>query len=329
MERITIELEAVTPVFAHVEPDGDARWRAAPFRGLARWWFRAVVGAAKPPGEVRKDEAALFGTAEQPSAVAFRVFSEPSSSSRTIDADINPGSKRSARRKAIPPGGRATLEIVSARRDGTQNVRRAYAALWVALHLGGLGQRSRRGAGSIKLTSVAGPDVMPAPIAAKDAASYARELEDGLRSARKVLGVTSLRAISGDGEFPLLHPGCAQVHVAAPGWPAREDAAREALMSIRRQPEFHQAGRQEFEFGGIKPRLASPLWVRFAVLNPVIVVLTLFEHRAATRLGAKWVQAKGLAKAIVEKTPAPSSVDPGEWQPATMLAVDLDGVDHA
>ena len=59
MEKISIEVEAVTATFLHVEPQGEARWRAAPFRGLARWWYRAVVGAAFSPEIVRKKEESL------------------------------------------------------------------------------------------------------------------------------------------------------------------------------------------------------------------------------------------------------------------------------
>jgi CRISPR/Cas system CMR-associated protein Cmr1 (group 7 of RAMP superfamily) len=46
LDRIEMAIETVTPTFLHVEPEGEARWRAAPFRGLARWWFRAIAGAA-------------------------------------------------------------------------------------------------------------------------------------------------------------------------------------------------------------------------------------------------------------------------------------------
>lgn len=148
------------------------------------------------------------------------------------------------------------------------------------------------------MTSVTGLDVAPVPITAHDAGEYARELDAGLREARDVLGATLLRAIRGGAEFPVLHPACAHVHVAAPRWPAPEHAARRELMGVRRRPEFHQTGQPEFEFGGIKPRLASPLWVRFAELNPTVVVLTLFEHQAATSLRARWARAKEMMRAI-------------------------------
>lgn len=304
LERITITLETLTAVFAHVQPEGDARWRAAPFRGLARWWFRAVTGAAKPPDQVRQDEAALFGTAERSSHVAFRVFPEMGGahSSRIIDADINPGSRNSAKRKAIAPGGRAVLEIVPTRRDGDgmRDLHRAYAALWVALHLGGLGQRSRRGAGSIRIVSVAGAEAALPAISVRDARQYALELQAGLREVRKLLGATALRAIRGDAdaEYPVLHPSCADVRVCAPPWPVAEQEARRALMDVRRHEKFHASRRREYEFGGVNPRLASPLWVRIASLNPSVVVLTLFKHRAAGALGAQWDRARDLMAEI-------------------------------
>lgn len=316
MERVTIGLETVTATFVHVDPQSDARWRAAPFRGLARWWFRAIVGATKDPAGVRRDEAALFGTAEHPSRVAFRVFPGPPGPASSWSAPINPGSsKKIAPRKALPPGARATLEILSTIRgqESKLALRCAYAALWVALHLGGVGQRSRRGSGSIRITHVEGVDEVPAPVEVAAADTYAAKIEAGLAQARMVLGASVLRTIPGLAEFPMLHPGCARVRVAAPQWPPGEAQARTALMTVRRRPEYHGSSGGEYEFGSIKPRLASPLWVRFGALNPTLVVLALFKHAAASRLGAQWEKAEDLMNSL-----DPEGVD-----------IDLGGHGHA
>lgn len=309
MERIAIELETVTATFLHVLPEGEARWRAAPFRGLARWWFRALVGAVHPVGRVRELEAELFGTTEAASPVLVRVFPAPGTRLPNIEASINPGSTGSAARKAIPPGTRATLELVASRGGphGRAAVREAYAAIWTALHLGGVGQRARRGGGCLQLRAVHGLDDGPGPITAREPKEYAVQLEAGLEAVRRILRATAFRRLSDVGEFPVLHPATAKIRVGRLSVPHDRDARggprengvpeavlRGALMGLRRDHHRRPDGRREYEFGGISPRLASPLWIRIADRRPDggVAVMTLLKHAKPEQLGAQWVQAE-------------------------------------
>lgn len=307
MERITIELEAVTAVLLHVSPGEKPRWRAAPFRGLTRWWFRAVVGAAQPPQEVRKQEQALFGTAEAASPIVFRVLPHGDPSKDIVDTEINPGvEKRSGQTKGFKPGSRVTLELLSApwvKGDDARNtVRSTYAAVWTAVHFGGIGQRCRRGAGSLRMCAVERlPDGLPGPVEATAPHAYAAALKAGLAQVRRVLGASELRAFKPaqttlrQAEFPVLHPNTAVSQVSfANEWKSdrRDDASqpvRRALMTLRRDGRWHQSQRQEVEFGAVRPsRVASPLWIRIADSSAAgsLVVATLLRHDGAR--GARW-----------------------------------------
>jgi hypothetical protein len=71
-------------------------------------------------------------------------------------------------------------------------------------------------------------------------------------------------------------------------------------MNLRRNRSWHTSG-SEPEFGGIKPRLASPLWLRIAEVFPAqngkhraLVVATLLRHAGAR--GATWARVEEMLK---------------------------------
>jgi CRISPR-associated protein Cmr1 len=298
MKTISVEIEAVTAAMVHVEPKEDARWRAAPFRGAMRYWFRAVVGAGGDSTRVREEENALFGTAEHSSPVVVRVLPRQGQHKRV---SINPGGKGSqAQTGALGSGAQATIELASApwaRGDATTAVEKGYAALWVAVHLGGIGQRSRRGAGSIRMLSAEGlPDRLPPPIDAVDAGSYASQLSAGLAAVRATLGVARYRPLGMEAEFPILHPACALVRVAMLGGGpfTDEEKIREAIMKHRRDRHRTPDRKGELEFGEVNPRrVASPVWVRVAQMTgtTTLVVATLLRHNLGTAPRPDWENA--------------------------------------
>lgn len=303
MRKITIGLETLTAAFVHADTE-EARWRAAPFRGLARYWFRAVTGASLAQDHVRIAEAELFGTSETASPVAFRLLAAPA---RTpVEVDVNPGGERSGRRQAfLPPAALKLAVQANAWTKGAEAerlVQQAYAAVWLSVHLGGVGQRARRGGGSLRMTAVEPSAALPVPANAASAEALAAQLKDGIAACRHILGAERLRpAAGGRPEFPVLLPPSAEVVVAETGWGPSEEAVRLRLMNLRRschRPGTPQGGRRfEPEFGAIGARgdrIASPLWVRVARIDPprTLVVVTLMRHQGAERLGADWRHAE-------------------------------------
>jgi CRISPR type III-B/RAMP module RAMP protein Cmr1 len=284
MDRIRVTLEPVTAAFVHIEPEGEACWRAAPFRGLIRWWFRAVVGAATSKEELRQREARIFGTAESASSVAIRIRQRGMhSGSFAINPSNATDPRYTATRKAlVPRNAKVELEIAPTDLRGSfEAVREAYAALWVASHFGGIGQRSRRGAGSLRLVAVTGIDQL-GPITATDHQEYAKALSAGLRVARRLANASNLRSGGPESGFPVLHPDCAAVWVVRGPGHGDETEVRRYLMDIRRGLPTHRSRPVEPEFGlAGRRRLASPVWVRVADFNRqrTLFVVTLFRHR--------------------------------------------------
>lgn len=290
MHRIAVELEAVTATLVHVEPGGEPRWRAAPFRGLMRWWFRAIVGAALPARDLRTREEAVFGTAERASPVIVRVF--PVGAARPVETEINAGGARPGRTMGLPAGSRVRVELLPAPSQDRSMLNEAYGALWAAVHFGGVGLRTRRGAGSLRMISLDGIDgpgmVVPGP---PDA--YASALAQGLRRVRGLLRAPADLRLAAS-SYPTLHPASCTVTVAhVPAWTpqAGGDASlpiRRQIMALRRNGPWHQSHRAEPEFGGVQPRMASPLWVRVADAGPAgsLLVASVFRHAGAK--GANW-----------------------------------------
>jgi CRISPR type III-B/RAMP module RAMP protein Cmr1 len=301
MSKISIELETVTATFLHVEPKEEARWRAAPFRGMARWWFRAVVGASFPTKDVSRLEAELFGSTSgieiKPSKIVFRIL-DPSPSSRSTRAEVNPGGSRGGECGALPAKCSATLELKSASHAGNPEdvLRKAYACIWTAIHFGGIGQRGRRGAGSMRIKNVGGISGLPNPATARDPRKHACELAKGLYQVRKILQADVLRPFLRDAEFPIMHPQCCNVVVATAITDSESElAARKLVMRLRRSRHRTTDHKREYEFGDIgsrggSERLSSPLWVRIADIweSDALLVFTLMKHTAANRLGADW-----------------------------------------
>lgn len=295
MARVELEIEAVTATFLHVEPEGPAQWRAAPVRGAMRWWYRAVAGGSERDAvQVREREAALFGRAERASPVQVRVIAERRIS--TAGFVVNPGGRRGASRQAIAPGARARLVLLPQAEGGAAEVEQAWAALWLAFHLGGIGQRSRRGAGSLRVLSqrCEGVEEMPLPPPDASVSVYKEVLEQGIQKVRKVLGLQAKPQPTLPG-WPSLDGKYSRIVVAEQRWGENERMARQELMKLRRDRHRNATGEKENEFGGIGrgERLSSPLWVRVPRLEkkpqPGLVVATLFEHGGAR--GADWANA--------------------------------------
>lgn len=177
MQRVTIEVEFVTPAFIGGADSGiSAEWNAKSIRGQLRWWLRAV--AARDCGfdvrELRRKEEAIWGSTSRRSAVD--VIAEPLPSTdierpgapfmSTVDPREGRGrettngpvylgyglfdhvaGRSQTLRPYIKPGTTARIHLIR-RGEFTAHERNAIVA-W--LTLGGIGSRSRRGYGSLQL----------------------------------------------------------------------------------------------------------------------------------------------------------------------------------
>lgn len=168
--------EVLTPMFLSGVDQKTCELRAASLRGVLRYWYRALLGGqgVTDLGDLKKCEAAVFGSTEAASPVSIRVVPVDNLAQKTKPPSALPNwdTKRNQlrqntgigylwfsiglgenQRHYIEPGTKFKV-IFSAIASGEQEQQRrkamrdALRAFWLLAHLGGLGTRARRGAGS-------------------------------------------------------------------------------------------------------------------------------------------------------------------------------------
>ena len=160
---VTAKCQLITPMYGGgVEPgkvDRTMPIRASALRGQLRFWWRVLFGGGRKATAVFQDECALWGgiSAEGPQAsqVAVRVDCEPVSDSQLIDAKpphvpdygliLNP--------KEPPPMLLAQgyeFEVTLAFQNDEKQGQVVEALRWWA-SFGGMGARTRRGFGAVKM----------------------------------------------------------------------------------------------------------------------------------------------------------------------------------
>ncbi|MHA1506260.1 MAG: type III-B CRISPR module RAMP protein Cmr1 [Candidatus Asgardarchaeia archaeon] len=165
MEEVSFEVETVTPLFIagadqrNIENEG---LRPPSLKGLLRWWFRAVMGGmVSKISELRSIENSIFGGKVDSKAhkskvsiimginkhkiFRFNEFREyPKYLWFTMKLGVN-------RYRQIILNGNFEINI-RAREKTPLDI--ATGALWMLIYLGGVGTRSRRGAGCIRIKRV-------------------------------------------------------------------------------------------------------------------------------------------------------------------------------
>jgi len=176
VKRLTFDLEFITPAFIG-GANQQAELRPASFVGLLRWWWRALKGECDIK-RLREEEIKIFGgDGKMASPVYLKVEGDVRKGEDLINEyrlswsfDKNrraligphagvgylyysmlPKKKRNGQeekgREFIEPGSRIKLTLI-----GKDEVLNHYiASLWALVFLGGVGARSRRGGGNLRV----------------------------------------------------------------------------------------------------------------------------------------------------------------------------------
>jgi CRISPR-associated protein Cmr1 len=216
MQEVTFTLRVLTPLFLAGADANTAELRAPSFRGLMRYWQRALVGGlvgTTPLSleQVKKTETALFGATDTGSAIAVKVsatserpreFTEQISTrvggtwqatgkgyllwSMAKSGRVERNNLKSARWYFAP--GTGFQVTLSARGKDANKLEQAIAAFWLLTQLGGIGSRSRRCAGSLSIERVKGDNVTALPFAAAENTPALKiKLEQGVKAARGIM----------------------------------------------------------------------------------------------------------------------------------------------
>jgi CRISPR-associated protein Cmr1 len=143
-------------------------------------------------------------------------------------------------REAWLPGGEMSLSLASRRlpADRPPLSKDVLVSLWLLCNLGGLGARTRRGAGAIQAAQVDPPwpeDLPPLSSTAESPVDLANKLGAALRQLLQLTSGSPAPSLT----VPSLHPGALDIYVVAPRQPwtaakALEDVGRK-FMQFRHQ----------------------------------------------------------------------------------------------
>jgi CRISPR-associated protein Cmr1 len=261
MRALQVQLETVTPLFlGGADARGAPELRPASFKGALRFWWRALWGGVHPKrfDKLAEKEEQVFGSTNRASAVILRLASEtPHAESWTFGnmSGVDylffslQGRRKEPDRQGFTAGQRfrLTLQIRPGADQAEQAYRQSCAALWLLVHLGGMGARSRRGAGNLRVVRIddGWPDEFPPlPVHTRSAENFSREISGGLGRLYDALNwpkpSNHLAALP---EYDLLHPQSGPIYVLDKEWSSWQAALDEIgtayrTFRSRRRPDY-------------------------------------------------------------------------------------------
>jgi CRISPR-associated protein Cmr1 len=245
MYNVKLILEIVTPLFlGGAEPRGMPELRAPAFRGALRYWLRAALGGTIGTNiqALQDSEASVFGSAGETTGGASSVFlriirgGSISSVSYSDIAERDPSSRsyrksglaylffaaRETRQESERKGlmGSFELQISTRPRAAVEGdvFRKAWGTLWLLTRFGGVGSRSRRGAGGVAVQRIEGDprivqDLPPLQIQAGSPQALVAELKEGLQAIRRLLTEQGDHPLPPVPAFDTIHPHACRVWV--------------------------------------------------------------------------------------------------------------------
>ncbi len=312
MQEVTFTLQTITPMFLAGADQTKAELRAPSFRGLMRYWQRALVGGLVGTGQdglkqVMQAETDVFGATDTGSAVSIKVSGvsgEPREFNEQISVRVagkwqatgkgyllwsmaksgreDKGNLKPAR-WYYPPGTNFQVTLSSRSQDGTK-LKQAVAAFWLLTHLGSIGSRSRRCAGSLAVQIVGSNPTDFSFNTPESTQALKQQIEQGIRTARALYS-TEQRSIR-EAQFDSLAQGVCRIWILQDAQPWNSaDVAMQKLGETLQDYRSHISIQRRKIFGLPLPpiifnkRRASPLLLRVAELqgNKHVGIAVLFK----------------------------------------------------
>jgi CRISPR-associated protein Cmr1 len=259
---LTVTLETVTPLFlGGADPRGAPELRPPSVRGALRYWLRVALGGAIGDNNLealRDLESTVFGSTEYGSPVCIRL-KQLDGGLESSDEKILPHKKgpRTGSRKAFKTGQEFEFRAWMPRQADKEVWGAATAALRLAITFGGVGLRSRRGFGTLKVVRSSNPALVPvSPTSLSGWQQHVVQTAEGAVAAARQLAQSRNvpvlpQPLPGPTGFPCANKACLiMVHDLR------------AISSGEATANFMRVVPRDMAFGGIQPRQASPLWVR-------------------------------------------------------------------
>ena len=249
MKSIQLKLKTVTPMFLHGYHNRILDLRPPPFKALFRYWWRATRAVT----DLHKEEGKLFGNTRRKSPIQIRI---PCSENLETDdyrplphhdggkqcancRQTNKECKQAYKNKAYCPDEQFTIILTA------DNIGCYEKIAKLGFLLGGVGNRSRRGFGSICDTNWGFTDIP---------------------NLRKEI-LQTLNDVAGSGHF-VISPGSNSItsHLGSPRYPVIQEISfgqpTKNFQSLLRKIGQATHDHCDEALGSANPRMASPIHVR-------------------------------------------------------------------
>ncbi len=164
MHKAEFKIKAITPIFMRGANQSQAEIRASSIKGLMRWWFRALAGSyfGDDITGLRKAEEFVFGSTGRRSKVTVEITEmEIKRGNYPLPMVWNKRKGIRIYREAIAPKSHFRLRLSS---HDEECIKLASYSLLGLTYFGGIGFRSNRGAGSLKISDLdSDVDLLPVP----------------------------------------------------------------------------------------------------------------------------------------------------------------------
>jgi CRISPR-associated protein Cmr1 len=242
MKRLTIECEIVTPLLMHGANGKKAELRIQSLKGVMRFWWRAVHQNLDLDS-LRKMEANVFGDTNKKAGFRMKTTRK---NLKKIRTNLLPHRERGFLVEGFEPGQTFTLEFFGSELETAEKV------FLLATVLGGFGQRSRRGFGSVAVKKINAKEFSFVPTE-ENIADLIKEINPGF----------TFRSQAGRVDYPYLE----EVEVGRRRYRSYKELLRQIGNATHDIPCFGRA----------RPRHASPLVVSVykngANYHPIITKL--------------------------------------------------------
>ncbi len=253
-----MNLETVTPMFLHGSSGDALELRPPPFKSLMRYWWRTVQDCQTQP--LREAEAKLFGSTDGKAPFSIRI----SGTTGLTQVSYQPLPHRTDRRGSFHKDAYKAEQLFDvlliAKNESEASTYKQIAKL--GFLLGGVGNRSRRGFGSIRETRWDFTDVSNLRSEILDTLNSVANA-DRFRIKDQVIAPKRLA------HFPPEYPVIQRIYLGN----QPTDSVDSLLKKIGLATHEHKHN----ALGGINPRLASPIHVRIQKVGfqyvPVITQL--------------------------------------------------------
>ncbi len=269
MSNLRLTVETLSPLLMYGADQDEPELRGSSFRGILRYWLRAVLGARyTDTADLYRAESEILGSTEKGSRIAIRVQQSKAMQEKGAKGGQWVLPERTSknwkpRYNAFPAGSEFRINLSTHPLDGALVLAEdspLVKAIFLMTCLGGLGRRARRGSGNLRVKKVGGYEPAEGGLPLVILPDDRDELRDYLYVMSQFINGSQL--ISHRPNFATFAPNTCVILLGKESYGSVEEVFSNNGDLWRTSGPYHQSGGV---FGGVNPRRASAIHMRVAL----------------------------------------------------------------